>query len=767
MRKSFIHSFSISFIQSFHSFFHSFIHSFIHWSQLPSFFAFIPDRFFFEYLLLRNHRNSGNKKKQKKGSKENSTKVGISTLEQYKAALIDQYNLWAQYDPDKMKHVKKPNCDGLIKQAIATFRKQAFARNDAAGKGHGRGALHTNQISPDQVQQMAKLVVGGMVKAGKVDWERVRFVFLCCFKLGCRHDTLSQYKLADFDVKILENESSIQTVVALTLTAMKSKTNQIGTIKQTGIMRSINVWQCAVGAIAQDVFMRFHGKYNGINLIDFGSSEWKKHYLLPGKSSKEKAVYTTDSNNAFTAYQSLQDPIDTCSVTHLGRHVLSRLFSDMSVTDSDAKKFMEWAEIDTRNQFYTEPLVLPAMRVSAGSSKKEGRYHLKRDVVAPSRALIEATYPILPQLKLKVQQVVGGAQADATLEGFIDALEHLASTLLQDVAVMFDELKDQPILALSPFNTRAFLTFKAGLQAKMLAEKDDEIRMTIEDLEEQRQGQVADAIARASNALIERFGTARVRREATVATSSTSTSSSSSSSSSNIYRFSPGTRRLLENVSNLHEQSNLNTQLSNESNHPQNPATTNLLFNHKDSSTWSTTVIADDARATQFLDLVTPQDAADEWLRGDPLNPTSYAKRDLEKVWGRGKITSDSWRKDPPGSTRKSTSMSKRVGVYNAINRCIAKAVMERESNGQSLIEAEAAGEKAAVAEMQAVLNGVSAEESKGFKVGGKQAMVWLCKHYKEKDDPDGTKRKRAEQANATRRKTKHEQSEESKKEEG
>jgi hypothetical protein len=155
-------------------------------------------------------------------------------------------------------------------------------------------------------------------------------------------------------------------------------------------------------------------------------------------------------------------------------------------------------------------------------------------------------------------------------------------------------------------------------------------------------------------------------------------------------------------------------------------------------------------------DLVTPQDAADEWLRGDPLNPTSYAKRDLEKVWGRGKITSDSWRKDPPGSTRKSTSMSKRVGVYNAINRCIAKAVMERESNGQSLIEAEAAGEKAAVAEMQAVLNGVSAEESKGFKVGGKQAMVWLCKHYKEKDDPDGTKRKRAEQANATRRKTKY-----------
>jgi hypothetical protein len=210
--------------------------------------------------------------------------------------------------------------------------------------------------------------------------------------------------------------------------------------------------------------------------------EWKKHYVLPGSSSKQPAVYLTDYSNMIKAYQAIEDPIDVASVTHLGRHVLSRRLNDKEVSESDAKKFMEWADIDTRSKCYLEPLVLTAMRVSAGFSKKAGRYHLKRDAVDPPQALIDAAYPLLPQLKQKVERLVdAGAHVAPTLEGFIAALGFLASTLLQDIAVMNDELKQQPILALSPFNTAAFTTFRSDLKAQILANGNDEIHMTVED----------------------------------------------------------------------------------------------------------------------------------------------------------------------------------------------------------------------------------------------------------------------------------------------
>ncbi|KAE8266626.1 hypothetical protein A4X09_0g5726 [Tilletia walkeri] len=291
---------------------------------------------------------------------------------------------------------------------------------------------------------------------------RDRFAFLWQHAIMGRSEDLRERELSDFYSAELPHSKPHPSIVIVS-TQLKSKSNRDARPERGVAARHRDVEVCAVGALAQYLFYRFHVQ-NEFPL-DFSSRDsWYRVKLLVDDEAKDNTVGVTWAVQAVL----LRQAFDKCSIssshlTHAMRSGGAQFASAAGCTEDAIRKHGRWCG-DRLMERYLTSVTLQPIRALSGFSIIGEDYWLPRTVIDPPTTLSQQ---IFPWIEAKYEQVKTrsqtGGEADGAALQFLDMLTYVWVVLLQDSVLLREKIPSFPLWDHPPFNTAGFATFAQTL----------------------------------------------------------------------------------------------------------------------------------------------------------------------------------------------------------------------------------------------------------------------------------------------------------------
>ena len=158
------------------------------------------------------------------------------------------------------------------------------------------------------------------------------------------------------------------------------------------------------------------------------------------------------------------------------------------------------SQASTHELKYANAVDYISMRVKAGFPQQGGSFYVRRAMLRPSEALKEQVFSTLTELRTAVKTgAIPKEDVDETLEGFLEVIDHLSETLLQDAAVMYEQIKSNVLFSYKPFTTPEFWTYRAELLSAMQSAPNVELLQTQRRLAEKSNLHTAAILSQVRN----------------------------------------------------------------------------------------------------------------------------------------------------------------------------------------------------------------------------------------------------------------------------
>jgi hypothetical protein len=601
-----------------------------------------------------------------------------------------------------------PNGGGALTEVKNLVSKKKAATRAENYGGRGKAAIRKD-YDKDQHRQMCRFGVADdaarPARSPSKVGQRVHLHHIMAHTCAVRFDDREQLRYADMCLDTAPEEEGPMKCEILCFGLDHDKTNADGCWRLAGAMRHVkNPFECLHCALALSLHHDFQVAGVLPSLEDFKPRQredgvveklWYDYYLFHGEDAdgrpdpRCKGTYQTAYDQIVHLFGSIRPPVSrNRKVLHLSRGVTDRDSEYHRVSKESRKKLGRWkGGADAHDRSYSNGLDFDSMRLKAGLPPLDmGHFYVARAAVRPSSALKSEVFSSLNELRTAISTgEIPKKDVDETLEGFLELMDYLSEVLLQDAAVMYEELKSHVLFSYRPFNTVEFSAFRDELLAAKRSAPHEELLLTHRQAAERGDkhtasvlGVVVNARSAAAPALspLARLELSEVHRAVT---------SLPGASIQPVSLFAPAVRPP--------------TALQQEA-----PADPLVVCDVRDAATWPMDAVP--RWATSFLlgDYSSPQELTDEWERGRTQQLPPVKK--LEEFYGAAKtckVRGHSWRSPHWAPDKKS----------NAKDRAFSKRKVAFEYIKQH-------GEVAALAEMNRLLD---------LYVGGPK-QTWRAMQY-------------------------------------
>ena len=186
---------------------------------------------------------------------------------------------------------------------------------------------------------------------------RDRLCFLISHAMLCRSQTALGMQFADLFLLVLESQG-VSECIALVATITFGKTNQHGKIEYGSSVRHHDVEVCSVGALAMNLFSRFH--FENEPFLDFIRCEnWYETVVFKGDDRFTPITYRAQHKIYVDAFKSVG--IHTSKITHANCKSAMNMIAQENVSSDQQKMVGRWGT-DRMVGCYISSLPVEAMK---------------------------------------------------------------------------------------------------------------------------------------------------------------------------------------------------------------------------------------------------------------------------------------------------------------------------------------------------------------------------------------------------------------------
>lgn len=241
----------------------------------------------------------------------------------------------------------------------------------------------------------------------------------------CRSETTLGMQFADMFSILIENQG-VSECISLVSTITFGKTNQHGKIEYGSSVRHRQVEVCSVGALAVNLFSRFH--FENEAFPDFTTrSAWYDTFVIKGETPFIPLSYDTQRKVYVETFKKVG--IHTSKVTHANRKSALNMIAQENVSGDQQRMVGRWGT-DRMVGCYVSSLPVEAMKSLAGFSGRNDNYFLPRSVVVPAANLQVLVFPDIEFWQEKFKNG-SGVQEDIAGPNFLTLLSQLRVVFLQ------------------------------------------------------------------------------------------------------------------------------------------------------------------------------------------------------------------------------------------------------------------------------------------------------------------------------------------------
>ena len=437
----------------------------------------------------------------------------------------------------------------------------------------------------------------------------------------------------------------------------------------------------------------------------FVAHPWFDLYVFNGSNTdgqpdaRVQCNYNATYKNCVAMHEAITPPIKSRKKLHFERGVSSKHSAYFGVSKDQRAMAGRWQhERDSHDTSYANGLPFDSMRFKAGlPPDAPGHFYVLRNLVDAPEALKFQVYASLVPLRTAIlngtfpEAVVGD-----TLQGFLDVVDYFSGILLQDAACLYENMSSCQLYSCVPFNTPEFSRYRDELLAAMRVAPAANLRITLRESQLRGDARTAAVLA-----------TVLCAQGAAPCVAAPG--------------FSPMARLELRELHQAIVPERPSLSLSPlqaprilfQAAHPDGAAVAALRSpsgpagcDVRNVATWPTDTVPTFAIAFVLGDYSSPEELADEWLRGRNIHFPPVKM--LESYYGPGKdakVKGYSWRSKhwtTDKTNKKDTAFSKRKAGFDYITEHGEAAALAEMHRLLSLFEGE--GEKRSWRAMQHVL---------------------------------------------------------------
>ncbi|CEJ05409.1 hypothetical protein RMCBS344292_19351 [Rhizopus microsporus] len=250
----------------------------------------------------------------------------------------------------------------------------------------------------------------------------------------CRSQTALGMQFVDLFSLVLESQG-VSECIALVAIITFGKTNQHGKIEYGSSVRRHDVEVCSVGALAMNLFSRFH--FENEPFPDFTRREnWYETVVFKGDDRFTPITYRAQHKIYVDAFKSVG--IHTSKITHANCKSALNMIAQENVSSDQQKMVGRWST-DRMVGCYISSLPVEAMQSLAGFPPHQGSYFLPRAVVISPKDLQVLVFPDIEFWKEKFDNN-DGVQEDIAGPNFLGLLAQLRVVFLQTCELFTNSL---------------------------------------------------------------------------------------------------------------------------------------------------------------------------------------------------------------------------------------------------------------------------------------------------------------------------------------
>ena len=274
-----------------------------------------------------------------------------------------------------------------------------------------------------------------------------------------RHDDRARLQLPDVGILPVAHQGPKETPL-LIVVVNQGKTNKDGHVQVSAAMRhKDNPMQCPHFALARLWHFRWVVQQRSNNCPDLKATElrlnmdpvrpWFDSYVNPGyEKSGNKMVqskpinYRTCLLDMKHALSSIPHPVMNPShYTHIERKSVICM-GEMHIGEEQLRRAGHWRGSGRFHESYLVGIPYDFLRHVAGHGGM-GSVFIVRAELDPPQALLRQVFPFVGRLKLQKQRTAAARGWEWCTENdqFIDLMDHLALVMLQDVAVLWEDVQ--------------------------------------------------------------------------------------------------------------------------------------------------------------------------------------------------------------------------------------------------------------------------------------------------------------------------------------
>ena len=352
-------------------------------------------------------------------------------------------------------------------------QKEKECRDARVRNQTGASLIDGEQYSEDQHLQVCEFGLrgDGISRASRSDEHEdamMRTYHLCGDEFLQRSEGRAQTHLRDAHMHRADPSEGDQQMQLLVHHEDRSKTNQGGLLVRHGTarQRSDPVLDLSF-QFGLFLFVRFvvkgHIPENWDNRQEV--VDWLEENVFHAKTSRASEMTNKTANTLLNRACLKTSPvIKFYHVSHLGRKSKGKRADLAGIPDYQQRRQGVWNLEDAKNRSYTTNLPMEFTRWSGGHGFVRGDYHVPRDNVQPSADLVDRVFPFLPTLREANRR-----DYSVWIQETIELLEYLGKMLLQDIAVIKDDIQHST-LSHDPFSHGDFDEFQASLLEAIAAD---------------------------------------------------------------------------------------------------------------------------------------------------------------------------------------------------------------------------------------------------------------------------------------------------------
>lgn len=495
-----------------------------------------PDKveeFLGKYYTVRPRLNA------QRETQGDGTSLGTKMINKVINALNDLYRA-QRADPsttDAMKDVQKPRSSEYITMIVQRHATQSAERNKAMYLDRGKGRTVLEGYTPDQHTQLSRFGIYDKAphprRSPMYIGARFHLSHVARHALAFRGDSLRKVQLPDICILDAADDEGSQACKLLVIVHDNGKNNAEGRVDTSAAMRHADdPSKCLHFALALWFFVLYVVEKRDLpDFLPRPDTEkgivvrpWYDDYLLPGNSKgscgkagpanpKVQIKPRQMEDETKYALAQIKPPVtDTNHIVHLCRGVSLRMAQAAGVSAHECGRAANHVGYTALDRSYLTGLPYQFIRFTAGFGTSKGHYFLLRNMIVPPRRLTDEVFrSILDPLNGHIgTEAFPRDLVDGATTGFIELMTHLSGVLVQDAAVLYDDMQKHALFSRAPFcdDSFGFHTFRRELQERIQHAPADSLRLTEEAARLRGDELTATAVRDVSTAVLAHLGAA-------------------------------------------------------------------------------------------------------------------------------------------------------------------------------------------------------------------------------------------------------------------